>query len=130
MTAAIRMQHDVDPAKVIYDKLGDMEDVDVFNDRIMLAIYERPTMTKGGIALPEATRAEDQFQGKAAMIVGMGPVARAKAADPELGSGLNIGDWVAIRPSDGWPVRINNQLCRMVSEKDVHLRIGTPDVAW
>ncbi len=128
MTAAIKMQHDKDPATLIHEQLGDIDDVDVFNDRILLAIYERPEQTKAGIILTQTTRGEDQFQGKAAMIVKMGPVAVLKAED--RGGALNVGDWVAIRPSDGWPVRINKQMCRLVSEKDVHLRLSTPDQAW
>lgn len=128
MVAAISMKHVVEPDKVIYDALGDIDDVDVFNDRILLAIYERPEQTKGGVLLTQTSRAEDQFQGKAAMIVKMGPVAVLKAVD--RGDALNVGDWVAIRPSDGWPVRINKQMCRLVSEKDVHLRLNSPDVAW
>ncbi len=128
MPAAIAMKHDKDPATLIHEQLGDIEDVDVFNDRILLAIYERPEQTKAGIILTQTTRGEDQFQGKAAMIVKMGPVAVLKAED--RGGALNVGDWVAIRPSDGWPVRINKQMCRLVSEKDVHLRLSTPDQAW
>lgn len=128
MTAAIKMSHDKDPATVIHELLGDIDDVDVFNDRILLAIYERPEKTAAGVFLTATSRAEDQFQGKAAMIVKMGPVAVLKADD--RGGALNVGDWVAIRPSDGWPVRINRQMCRLVSEKDVHLRLAMPDQAW
>lgn len=128
MVSAIAMTHDKDPATLIHEQLGDIDDVDVFNDRILLAIYERPEKTAGGVLLTQTSRAEDQFQGKAAMIVKMGPIAVLKEDD--RGGALNVGDWVAIRPSDGWPVRINKQMCRLVSEKDVHLRLASPDQAW
>lgn len=125
---AMLMQHDVDPREYLYKALGDINRFDVFNDHVLLAIYERPSKTKSGIELPDKYRDEDKHQGKAAMVIKVGPMANR---EHELrGGALEPGDWVAIRPADGWPVRINKVFCRLISEKGIHMRIPYPDAVW
>jgi co-chaperonin GroES (HSP10) len=127
---AMLMHHEVDPRDELFDKLGDITEFEVFNDMVLLAIYERPLMTKSGIALPDSTRDEDQHQGKAAMVIKLGPIANMAAGRDQRGDTLKVGDWVAIRPSDGWPIRVNKVFCRMINEKGIHLRIPAPDAVW
>lgn len=124
------MLHDVDPAKVILDRIGaELDKIDVLNDKILLGIYQRPTKTKSGIVLADQTREEDQFQGKAMLILKMGPLVNIES---KLARGIEfaVGDWVAIRPSDGWPVKVNQQLCRLVDERAINMRIPAPDLIW
>lgn len=128
----IKMQHDEDPKAKILRELGDISRFEVANDRVLLAIYERPKVTAGGIHLTDNTRKEDQFQGKAALIVAMGPI--VNAPKETRGFEFHIGDWVAVNPSDGLSMHAgevaNKVLLRMLSEKSIHLRIPTPDSVW
>ena len=127
----VKMKHDEDPAEKILAQLGDISAFEVFNDRILVAVYERPSVTKGGIHLTDNQRKEDQFQGKAALIVKMGPLVN----DIAVGRGpFKVGDWVAVNPSDGWSMHIGEQankaLLRLLSEKSIHMRIPSPDSVW
>lgn len=123
-----KMRHTVDPRVEITRQLPDLKNTEVFNDRVLVAVYERPDKTAGGILLADQTKAEDKYQGKAALIVKLGPLANIDAK--ARGGELAVGDWVAIRPSDGWALNINQKLCRLLSEKDVHLRIPSPDSVY
>lgn len=131
MSTVVKMQHPEDPATKILADLGDLSKFEVFNDRVLLAVYERPAVTKGGIHLTDNQRKEDQFQGKAALIVKMGELVNQVA----VGRGpFNIGDWVAVNPSEGWSMNIgektNKVMLRLLSEKSIHMRIPAPDSIW
>lgn len=138
MVAAIAMQHDVDPRKVIHQNLGDVSDIEVFNDRVLLAIYERPEKTKGGILMDIKTRKEDQYQGKICLVVKVGPMVNLDKTPSAAGSlkaslrggEFKEGDWVAVRPSDGWQLTINGQLCKLIEEAQIHMRVPDSDVVW
>ena len=58
------MQHETDPAKAILDEIGDISNVEVFNNQLLVAVYIRPEKTKSGLLLPGQTRDEDKFQSK------------------------------------------------------------------
>lgn len=120
-----KMRHEVDPREEIMRQLVDLKHVDVFNNMVLVAVYERPEKTARGIILTGQTRDEDKYQGKAALIVKLGPI--ANAANESRGGTLAVGDWIAIRPSDGWAVTVNQKLCRLISEASVHMRIPSPD---
>jgi len=123
-----KMRHEVDPRVEIMRQLVDLKQVDVFNDMVLVAVYERPSKTASGIILASQTKDEDKYQGKAALIVKLGPLANIEK--DTRGGALAVGDWIAIRPSDGWPLNINQKLCRLISEKGVHLRIPSPDAVY
>lgn len=127
----VKMKHDVDPAEQLLKELGDISRFEVFNDRVLVAVYERPEKTAGGILLTSNARKEDQFQGKAALIVKLGPIANEVATGRPP---LNVGDWVAVNPSDGWSMNVgeiaNKVLLRLLSEKVIHIRIPSPDSIW
>lgn len=123
-----KMRHEVDPREEIMRQLPDLPHVDVFNDYVLVAVYERPNKTAGGIVLADQTKQEDRYQGKAALVVKLGPLVNVD--QESRGGDLAVGDWIAIRPSDGWAVSINQKLCRLVSEKGVHLRIPSPDSVY
>lgn len=123
-----KMRHEIDPREEIMRQLYDLPEVDVFNDMVLVAVYERPAKTAGGLHLAPQTTGEDRYQGKAALVVKLGPLVNVDKQT--RGGELAIGDWIAIRPSDGWAVSINQKLCRLISEKGVHLRIPSPDAVY
>lgn len=128
MPAAL-MKHEIDPKKDLLSRIGDLSDFDVFNEHVLIGLYERPEKTKSGIFLTEQSRAEDKYQGKAGLIVKMGSAALKDDAQYSW-NGTTVGDWVAIRPSDGWPVTVNGVSCRMVEERAIRMRIPAPDAVW
>ena len=128
--AVMAMKHDKDPRVEILEKIGKLDDFSVYNNMCLVAVYERPEQTKGGILLTQTQRAEDKYQGKAALIVKTGPVAFEAANGYLTEGGPAVGDWIAIRPSDGWPIQINGMLCRMLVDEQVKLRIPSPDSVY
>lgn len=125
--SVMAMQHDTDPKADLLKKIGDLSGYTIYNNMLLVALYERPEKTKGGIVLTQTIRAEDKYQGKAALIVKAGPVAFASENGYFTEGGPAVGDWIAIRPSDGWPIQINGVQCRMLVDEQVKLRIPSPD---
>jgi len=125
------MKHETDPKKELLAKLGDLSGVEIYNNAVLVATYVRPSKTDKGILLPDQYVAEDQYQGKAALIIKMGPDA---FNDPSgawfSGASLKVGDWIALRPSDGWPISVNGVPCRMLDDTAVRLKIDRPDRVW
>lgn len=131
---ALAAHHEIDPKQEIFDKIKKhINDIDIFHNSILLGIYERPERTKGGIILTEKFRNEDKFQGKAGLVLKLGPAVFKD--DPTnginfYGQKIEVGDWIGIMPSDGWPVTVGEVSCRVVRDTDVKLRIKAPDVVF
>ena len=119
---SVAMQHDDDPRGVIWNKVGDLSGVEVFNNDVIVAIYERPNKTKSGIILTDRALAEDIYQGKVGLIIKMGPKAFTDA-DFEESEKCAIGDWVFFRPSDGWSATMNTLQGAVSKDSTVNLRI-------
>ena len=125
------MYHDTDPAQELLSSLGNLDDIDIFNNQVLVAIYVRPNKTKSGIILTDSTRDEDRYQGKVGLVVKKGP----SAFEDETGrwfkdADVNVGDWVVFRPSDGWSVAINGQPCRLMDDVVIRGRVKHPDSVW
>lgn len=128
---AMRMAHEIDPAKVIRDKVGNLKDFTIFGNYVLIGIYERPTQTKSGIFLSDQTRNEDRHQGKAGLVLKKGPTAFVSDAHYDFkDSNVSEGDWVAIFVSDGRQIVINGQLARLVEDQHIRLKIPAPDVVF
>jgi co-chaperonin GroES (HSP10) len=129
--AAIAMKHKTDPAKVIWDKVGKLDDVEIFFGNILVAIYEMPEQTKSGLFLPDKTRDENLYQGKVGLVVKKGPMAFKDDENTKFeGQNVEVGDWVAFRPSDGWPWSINKVEYRLLRDVDIKARVAAPDSVW
>jgi co-chaperonin GroES (HSP10) len=128
----MRMQHDEDPALTIRKKIaGSLEGITIFGNYILLGVYERPEKTKSGLFLADQTRGEDKHQGKAGLVLKKGPTAFVSDAHYDFkGQDVEIGDWVSIWISDGRQVVVNGQLCRLVEDQHIRLKIPAPDVVF
>lgn len=121
----------VDPVQEIFDKLGYIDDIEIPQNSVLLAIYMMPERTKSGIILSDDTRAENAYQGKACLIVKKGPIA-FKDDERYQFHGFNpaVGTWIVIRPSDGMKLDINKTKCVLVSDTQVKMSIPSPDMVW
>ena len=126
-----RMNHSVDPKKVILDEMGDISKVELFNNQVLVAIYMRPEKTASGILLPGQTRDEDKYQGKAGLVIKLGPNAFGETTDNLFnGVDVNLHDWVYFKPSDVWSITVHGVLCRILDDTAVRGKIDAPDVVW
>lgn len=125
------MKHDVDPAKAILDEIGDISNVEVFNNQLLVAVYIRPEKTKTGILLPGQTRDEDKFQSKVGLVLKKGPSAFEDTSGEWFKDvDINVNDWIVMRSSDGWSITVNGILCRMLDDMNVRGRVDHPDRVW
>lgn len=122
------MEHQENPAEPIYKKIGNLDDFPIFGNLVLIGVYERPEKTKSGILLAQTTRDEDKNQGKAGLVLKKGPGAFKSDKNYDF-HGMDVvpGEWVAIFVSDGRPIVLNGQLCRLVEDQHIRLKIPTPD---
>jgi co-chaperonin GroES (HSP10) len=125
------MEHATEPKQKLLDDIGDVSAFEIFNNQILIAIYVRPQKTKSGILLPDQMRDEDKIQGKVGLVVKKGPAAFVDETSEWFKDiTVNEGDWVVIRPSDGWAITVNNVLCRIVDDTAVRGKVDAPDRVW
>lgn len=125
------MDHATDPKQKLLDDIGDISAFEIFNNQILIAIYIRPSKTKSGIYLSDQSREEDKIQGKVGLVVKKGPAAFVDETSEWFKDiTVNEGDWVVIRPSDGWAITVNNVLCRIVDDTAVRGKVDAPDRVW
>lgn len=125
------MKHEVDPAKAILDEIGDISNVEVFNNQLLVAVYIRPEKTKSGLLLPGQTRDEDKFQSKVGLVLKKGPSAfQDTSGEWFQGIDIDVNEWIIMRSSDGWSITVNGVLCRMIDDMNVRGRVDHPDRVW
>jgi co-chaperonin GroES (HSP10) len=125
------MKHDVDPKQKLLDDLGDISELEIFNNQILLAVYIRPQQTRSGLHLASQTTDEDRYQSKVGLLVKSGNAAFKDDTDTWFKDiEINEEDWILFRPSDGWSITINGVLCRMLEDVSTKGRIPHPDMAY
>ncbi len=125
------MVHDTDPADEIRTKIGDLSNFELFGNQILLGVYMRPEKTKGGLYLSEQTRGEDEHQGKAMLVLKKGPGAFQTDSNYNFyGMDVKEGDWIACWVTDGRKIKINGQLCRVIEDVYIRMRIPSPDAVF
>jgi co-chaperonin GroES (HSP10) len=125
------MSHAVDPKQEMLDNIGDISKVEVFHNQTLVMVYIRPDKTASGLYLADKTRDEDRFQGKTGLVLKKGPLAFVDDETNKFhGQDVNVGDWVFYRVSDGFPITINGQLCRLLEEVHIKGRINEPDTVY
>jgi len=125
------MDHSTDPKQTLKKEVGNVDNVEVFNNQVLVAVYTRPEKTKSGIYLTSGTRDEDKIQGKVGLVLKKGPQAFVDPSNNWFeGIDISLDDWVFFRPSDGWSVTINNVVCRMLDDTNIRGRIQAPDQVW
>ena len=117
----------------IFEKLGDLEDIEFLFNEVLVAKYIREEVGAGLIAAPE-TRQADQWEGVIGLVLKVGP--RAFVDDENIkfhGKKVEIGDWALFRNSDGWDKaiayrgsRTNFVLCRIIQDAHIRGRVKYP----
>lgn len=128
---AMIMKHSVDPAAEIRTKVGKLDSFEIFGNRLLLGVYERPEQMKSGLYISDKTREEDKHQGKAALVLKKGPKAFVSDENYDFdGQDVAVGDWVTLFVSDGRRVVVNGQLCRIVEDQHIQMKIPAPDAVF
>lgn len=140
--ASLKKTVEPDTKQEILDKLGDLSHFEIANNEVLLAIYQRPEKTPGGIILTHNSLKEDIYQGKVGLVVKIGSACRflRQAEGISYGIDIKLHDWVVVRPSDSWALDVNadpNALkredfvpCRLIFDDQIRARITHPGLVW
>lgn len=128
-----------DPRKALLDSLeGRHHEIEMFHNFVLVATYIEPEQTKGGIILSDRTLSENRFQGKAALVLRLGPQAFKDDGRVSFG-GVTLReeeDWVMVRPSDGLELFTsdssgrNGTSCRIFQDVNILARIKDPALVY
>ena len=127
-----------DPKRALLDSIGSdwLDSIEIFHNQVLVATYIEPEKTRGGIIRPDRTLAENRFQGKAALVLKMGPLAFVDDNVAKFG-GVTVqeGDWVFVRPSDGMEFFSVDQAgagtsCRLFEDVNIKARVSDPSLIY
>jgi hypothetical protein len=133
-----------DERQAILDKLGDLSEVQIAQNEVLVAIYVRPETSAGGIVLTPNYRKEDIYQGKVGLVVKIGSACRFVRTNEKTGVTygvpIELHDWIVTRPSDTWPLDVNGGdetydaknfvTCRLVFDDQIRMKIPFPGMIW
>lgn len=110
----------------MFEKLGDLDDIELFFNDVLVAKYIREEVAAGIIASSETQR-EDQWQGVVGLVLKVGPQAFVDDDRNKFPVKPQIGDWVLYRNSDGWDKGIavlgeRTVFCQCRIIQDAHIR--------
>src|SRR6266702_1858028 len=84
-----------DPKAAIIKAAGDLSGATVAGDLVLVGTYIRNERTAGGIIRPVDVVKEDEYQGKAGLVLKTGPLAYADwEEDNSKGQSANLHTWV------------------------------------
>src|SRR4029077_8572724 len=87
--------------------IGNLDNIDVFFNSVLVATHVRPEKTPGGIIRPDRNKDEDVYQDKVGMVLKKGPMAFADDDEIEFkGQDVSPDDWIVYRVGDGFDLTI------------------------
>lgn len=120
----------LDPKQAILNEIGDLSGVEILGDKVLLGIFIRSEKTKGGIIRPDANIQEDVWQGKAGLVLKLGPDAFEDTSDYKFSRRIEVGEWCVFQIGDAWSVNINNVPCRVVRDVGIRMVVKDPNIVF
>ena len=116
------------PKLEIIKLIGDLSQVEIKFNMVLLATYFRPEKTAGGIIRPDANKAEDEWQGKVGLVMKLGPKAYVSDTDTDFdGEKVEVGEWAVYKIGDTWSLNINGYPCRMIKDSSIKMTVKDPN---
>lgn len=120
-----------DKRKGILDAVGDLSQVEMLTDLVLVGTYIRDEKRASGLILPQENLKEDEFQGKVGLVLKKGPIAFGDWEDEdELGQNAKLHTWVVFAIKDTWPLQINGVACRVVPYDKLRMRVSDPKMVF
>lgn len=120
--------------------------IEVARNGLLVATYIRPSVTAGGIELPDSTLMESQYQGKVGLLLKCGPDAfmfpedhhlreqaggDAKALKKIRDRYPKVGDWIFYNANDAWQCGFGEGVpCRIIKDEFYRGVTTDPKVIW
>ena len=81
-------------------------------------------------SLPDSHVKEDEYQSKIGLVLKKGGMAFVDEDNQWFrDTKIELNDWIVFRPSDGWSVTINNNICRILDDTAVRGRVRSYAIA-
>lgn len=119
-----------DPRQAIFDTVGSLAGVEVLGDRVLIGTFIRAEKTKGGIIRPDVNIQEDVWQGKAGLVLKLGPDAFKDTPDYHFSRSIEIGEWCVYQVGDAWSLNINGCPCRLVRDVNIRMVVADPNIVF
>jgi co-chaperonin GroES (HSP10) len=120
--------------QAILDEIGDISEVRVPLNRILVAIWVRSQKRlRSGLIIPDVVRDEDKWQGVSALVIKMGP--HCYEANDQIEwkdeDRAAVGDWVLFRRGEGFRTRVYGRECVMLErETAIKMILSRPDMVF
>ncbi len=113
---------------MIFAMLEDaLAEMDLWGNRVFLATYVTPQISKGGILMPEKRIDASRYEGKAGLVLKIGATAfKYDGAWPWESPKAAVGDWVWYRASDAPEAGFNHVYCREIEDDLIKGTIKDP----
>lgn len=116
-----------DPKAEMTKKVGNLDQIDVMYNMVLVATYIRPSKTKGGIIRPDQNVEEDVWQGKVGLVLKCGPDAFQDDNDMTFnGQKAEVGEWVVFKVGDAWQLIVGDWPCRLVRDSSIRMKLANP----
>jgi len=117
--------------KAMLRTIGDLSGVNVLFNMVLIGIYIRPERTAGGIIRPTDNVKEDIWQGKAGLVLKLGPNAFQDDDEAKFyGQKVDVGEWGVFKVGDAWSLEINKVPCRLVRDSNIKLKVEDPSIVF
>jgi co-chaperonin GroES (HSP10) len=117
------------PFAEILKKVGDLTDIIVMYNMVLMASYIKPEKTAGGIIRPGQSLEEDIYQGKTGMVLKLGREAFQDDGDTQFhGQKAEIGEWVVFKLGDAWKVQVREWPCLLVRDSAIKMKVTDPSI--
>lgn len=134
MAVPLQIVHKTDPGQALLEQTRDFaQNIMVLGSRVLVAVYEPPenARTASGIFLPTKTTEEYKYQGKSALVIGLGPIAFEEDASHRWGDVKpKIGDWVCFNVGDTRGADTKSGRVRFVEDTEVLAILSGPDLVY
>lgn len=121
-----------DPAKIAIEAVGqeNIDQISVFNNRILVATAPHPEKTASGLFFTDKTIEEQRYQEKIGVVLALGETAFQHDEDFFWGDPPKIGDLIFYRVTDSMEIAVNGVSCRFVKDSNVIGKVSRLDIIW
>lgn len=114
--------------KTVFNILGNLDEVEVMYNAVLVAAYVRPEKRASGLIVPTD---EDVWQGKSGLVVKVGSMAFKDDDHNQFhGQCVERGDWCGFFISDAKLLSIKDVPCRLIEDTNIKLKLKDPSIVF